>query len=146
MTMPAEGDFDVARYVQLVLARKRLFIVVVLLSMVVSVIVCYTLPKKYEAKSVVFIEQNVISDLVKGIAITPSMDMKIKAIKVTMLSRTMLQKVIKELDLDVSLATGADWDNLLDSLNNKLEIRLDEKKGVFNISFMDRDPVLARMS
>lgn len=143
-SLPVEGGLDIARYAQLVLARKRLFIVVVLLVMVVSVVVCYSLPKKYEAKSVVFIEQNVIRDLVKGIAITPSMDMKIKAIKVTMLSRTMLQKVIKELDLDVSLVTGADWDKLITSLNNKLNIRLDEKRGVFNISFTDRDPVLSR--
>lgn len=143
-SLNVEESLDVARYVQLILSRKRFFICIVLAVMMMSLIICYAMPKKYEAQSVVFIEQNVIRDLVKGIAITPSMDMKIKAIKVTMLSRTMLQKVIKELDLDVALTTGADWDDLIESLNNKLNIRLDEKRGVFNISFTDCDPVLSR--
>lgn len=139
-----QGDFDIMRYLRLVLERKGLFLSVALLVMMGAVVVSYVMPKKYTAKSLVFIEQNVIQDLVKGIAITPSMDMKIKAIKVTMLSRSMLLKVIKDLDLDVKLRTGADWDNLIRTLNSKLEIRLDEKKGVFDISYTDRDPVLAR--
>lgn len=139
-----QGGFDIMRYLRLMLERRGLFLSVALLVMLGAVVVSYVMPKRYTAKSLVFIEQNVIQDLVKGIAITPSMDMKIKAIKVTMLSRSMLLKVIKELDLDVQLRSGADWDNLIRTLNSKLDIRLDEKKGVFDISYTDRDPVLAR--
>lgn len=139
-----EGSFDVMRYVHLILERKALLVSIAVPVMFMSIIACYVIPKKYQAESTVFIEQNVISDLVKGIAITPSMEMKIKAIKVTMLSRTMLLSVIKALDLDVQAKDDKALDGLIESLQKRIRIALDEKRGVFMISFADADPVLAR--
>lgn len=139
-----EGNIDLMRYVHLILDRKGIFVAIAIAVMMMAITVSYILPKKYTAQSIVFIEQNVISDLVKGIAITPSMDMKIKAIKVTMLSRSMILDVIKALDMDLELQTDAELDGLIKSLQNRIDIRLDEKRGVFMISFADPDPVLAR--
>lgn len=139
-----EGSFDLMRYVHLVLARKGLLVTIAILVMFTAIVVSYVLPKKYRAESIVFIEQNVISDLVKGIAITPSMEMKIKAIKVTMLSRTMLLNVIKDLDMDLEASSDAQLDGLIASLQGRVKIALDEKRGVFRIAFADADPVLAR--
>ena len=139
-----EAQFDIMRYVRLVGERRGLFVTIALFVMFSAVVVSYVMPRKYEAKSIVFIEQNVISDLVKGIAVTPSMDTKIKAIKVTMLSRNMLTQVIKALDLDVSLKNDVSLDALIKSLQNRIVIGLDEKRGVFEISFADSNPVLAR--
>ena len=139
-----EGSFDLMRYVQTVLSRKGLLISIALVVMFAAIVAAYVMPKKYKAESIVFIEQNVISDLVKGIAITPSMDMKIKAIKVTMLSRTMVLNVIKALDMDVHAASDRELDAMIEGLQKQIQIRLDEKKGVFMISFEDKDPVRAR--
>jgi polysaccharide chain length determinant protein (PEP-CTERM system associated) len=139
-----EGSFDIMRYVHVVLKRKGLLVSIALFAMFVAIVAAYVMPKKYKAESIVFIEQNVISDLVKGIAITPSMDMKIKAIKVTMLSRTMVLNVIKALDMDVHAASDRDLDAMIAGLQNRIQIRLDEKKGVFMISFEDKNPVRAR--
>ncbi|WP_319583440.1 XrtA system polysaccharide chain length determinant [uncultured Pseudodesulfovibrio sp.] len=139
-----EGSFDLMRYVRLVLERKGILVSLALLVMFAAIIAAYAMPKKYRATSIVFIEQNVISDLVKGIAITPSMDMKIKAIKVTMLSRTMVLNVIKALDMDIHAASDRDLDAMIKGLQKNIEIRLDEKKGVFMISYEGKDPVRAR--
>lgn len=150
MSEPSSGAYsndvsvDLVRYLHLVMARKGLLVTLALLVMSAAIIASYVLPKKYEAESIVFIEQNVISDLVKGIAITPSMDMKIKAIKVTMLSRSMLLNVIKSLDMDLRLKSDQALDGMIEGLQNRIQISLDEKKGVFRIAFADKDPVLAR--
>ncbi|WP_338667652.1 XrtA system polysaccharide chain length determinant [Pseudodesulfovibrio methanolicus] len=143
-TSGPDASFDIMRYVHLVGERKGLFVFIALTVMFAAVVTSYVLPKKYEAKSIVFIEENVISDLVKGIAVTPSMDTKIKAIKVTMLSRNMLSKVIQGLDLDVSLKNKVSLDGLIASLRGRIRIGLDERRGVFDIRFADTDPVLAR--
>lgn len=143
-TYSDEGSLDLMRYVHLVLEKKGWFIAIALSVMLIAITASYVLPKKYKAQSIVFIEQNVISDLVKGIAITPSMDMKIKAIKVTMLSRSMILDVIKALDLDLELKTDAQLDGLIKSLQGRIDISLDEKRGVFMISFADANPVMAR--
>jgi len=142
--MNHELYLELERYIRLLLRRKRLLVLVTLLIMTLGFAASYLIPKKFEAQSTVFIEQSVISDLVKGIAITPSMDAKIKVLAVSMLSRETLTKVLRILDKDVLFATDAAREVYLEDLRKRIDIKLDEKKGVFFITFTDRDPRFAR--
>lgn len=142
--MNNELYLELERYARLLLARKRFWVVVALLIMTLGVVISYLLPKKYEAQSTVFIEQSVISDLVKGIAVTPSMNDKIKVLSVSMLSRDTLSKVMRILDKDVDLDTEALREAYMMDLRERISIRLDEKRGIFYITFVDRDPRFAR--
>lgn len=142
--MNHELYLELERYLRLLLRRKRLLVLVTLLVMTVGFAVSYVLPKKYEAESTVFIEQSVISDLVKGIAITPSMEAKIRVLSVSMLSRETLTKVLRILDKDVLYPTDAAREAFLEELRKRIAIKLDERKGIFFISFTDSDPRFAR--
>lgn len=142
--MNPELYIELERYVRLLLRRKRLLVLVTLLAMTLGVVASYVLPKKYEAQSTVFIEQSVISDLVKGIAITPSMDAKIKVLSVSMLSRENLNRVLRILDKDLELTTDAKREAYLEELRTRINIKLDEKRGIVFLSFMDPDPRFAR--
>ena len=109
-----------------------------------GVILSYALPKKYEASSTVFIEQNVINDLVKGIAITPSIEAKLRILKVSMLSRAMLLAVAGDLDMDLDARDPAREEAMLQSMRTNADVRQDEKRGLFFITYTDANPVLAR--
>jgi len=132
------------RYVRLLMRRKRLLVLMTLLAMTLGVFISYSLPKKFEAKSTVFIEQSVISDLVKGIAISPSMNAKIKVLSLSMLSRETLSTVLRILDKDVAFTTEAALEGYMNQLRENISIRLDERRGVFFISFTDSNPLYAR--
>lgn len=142
--MNNELYLELERYARLLLARKRFFVVVALVVMTLGVVTSYLLPKKYEAQSTVFIEESVISDLVKGIAITPSMNDKIKVLSVSMLSRDTLSKVMRILDKDVDLGTEALREAYMMDLRERISIKLDEKRGIFFITFVDSDPQFTR--
>lgn len=142
--MNNELYLELERYVRLLLRRKRLLVLVTLLVMTLGVVTSYLLPKKFEAQSTVFIEQSVISDLVKGIAITPSMEAKIKVLSVSMLSRENMTKVLRNLDKDVGLTSDAQREAYLEELRGRIVIQLDEKRGIVFLSFVDRDPKFAR--
>jgi polysaccharide chain length determinant protein (PEP-CTERM system associated) len=131
-------------YLMIVLARKKLFLTVALTVMTIGVIIAYTLPPKFEAESTVFLEENVITDLVKGIAVTPSVESKIKMLSVALLSRTMLLKVLTELDKDLALKTDRQQEEYLADLTKRITISYKEKERVFRISLRDKDPVFAR--
>lgn len=135
---------EIERYARLMLSRKRLFISIALLVMTSAVVFSYSLPKTYEATSTVFIEQSVINDLVRGIAKTPSMDAKIRLLSVSILSRTMLMRVLNILDKDVHFKTDAQREAYVNSLRQRISINLRERQGVFYISFSDTDPRYAR--
>jgi polysaccharide biosynthesis transport protein len=132
------------RYARILLQRKRVLVVLALLVTTLGIVISYALPRKYEAQSTVFIEQSVISELVKGIATTPSMEAKIKVLTVSMLSRDTLFKVLRILDKDIEFASNMERESYIKSLRERISIRLDEKRGIFFISFQDRDPRYAR--
>lgn len=130
-------------YLKIVLARKKLFISVFLLVMTLGVVVAYMLPKQYEAKTTVFLEQNVITDLVKGIAVTPSVDAKLKMLSVALLSRNMVMKVLSEMDKDLLLQNERQMEGYLADLTKRIMISYQEKQGVFRITLRDSDPAFA---
>jgi len=128
-----------------VVGEKRLtFLGVAMTVMALGVVLAYTLPTRYEAQSTVFLEQNVITDLVKGIAVTPPVEAKIRMLSVALLSRTMLLKVLSDLNRDLVLKSDRDVEAYLKDLSKRIDIVYLEKKGVFKIAIRDGDPIFAR--
>jgi polysaccharide chain length determinant protein (PEP-CTERM system associated) len=139
-----QNELDYKKYLDLIAKNKRLFAIIALSIMTGAVILSYILPKKYEAKSTVFVEKSIISDLVKGIAVTPSIEDKIKVLTYAMSSRTLIQKVIDELDLNVKKRSDANLEGMIAEFQKNLDIKLKDKEGLFIISFRHEDPRVAR--
>lgn len=138
------SEFDYKQYLALVKKRKLPVVIVALLVMTVAVVASYLLPEKYEAQSTVFIEKNVISELVKGIAVTPSKDDSIKVLKYSTTSRTLLLKVINDLDLSSTRArTDAAREELIRTFQKNIDVKVKDNN-LFIISFTDSNPRVAR--
>lgn len=142
--MSTTNELDYKKYLVLIDKKKKLFIITALVIMTVITIASYLLPRKYEAKSTVFIEKSVISDLVKGIAITPSMDEKIKVLNYAITSRTLLLKVIDDLDLNADKQNDAQLEELVAKFQKNTVIKLKNDENFFIISFTNENPRLAR--
>lgn len=140
----AEQGLDWQRYLRLLQSHSVLFCTLVVSVTSLAVIASYAIPKKYEAMSSVSVEQSVISDLVKGIAITPSVEAKLRLLQEHLKSRSLLFGVASELNLDLDSRTPEAREQLVAGLRDRVAIRHDERKGVFYIAFADRNPVLAR--
>lgn len=140
----ASSEMDYKRYLNLITRNKKLFILSALAIMTIITIVCYLLPNKYEAKSTVFIEKSVIGELVKGLAVTPSVEDKIKALTYAINSRTLIVKVIDELDFNIKKNDGAEIEKLVKDLQADTNIKIKDKEGLFIISFTGRNPKQVR--
>lgn len=140
----AANELDYKQYIMLAKRNKRLWIISSLAIMTIVIIVTYLMPNKYEAKSTVFIEKSVIAELVKGLAVAPSIEDKIKALTYSMTSRTLILKVLDELDLNLKKNGGAEQEKLIKELQDKTQIKIKDKEGLFIIAFQDDNPKLAR--
>lgn len=138
----ASNEMDYKRYLVLAKRDKRLCIVIALVVMTLVTAASYVIPNKYEAKSTVFVEKSVISELLKGLTFTPSTEDKIKVLTYALNSRTLITKVIDELDL--KKGGEAELEKLIKSLQDNTQIKIKDKEGLFVISFQDRNPKLAR--
>ena len=134
---------EVQKYLKMILKRRYLFTAVSLVVMSVIVWGGYFIPEKYEAKSSIIIERNVINDLIKGVAITPSMTERIKVLRDTILSRSMILRVLRELDLDTMAADDKELEEMIYSFQRRTSVKV-RKSNLFIISFQDKDPALAR--
>jgi len=138
----ASNEFDYKKYLNLVSKNKALCIISALVVMTIVTIVGYLMPNKYQAKSTVFIEKSVISEMLKGLSFSPSADEKIKVLSYSMNSRTMISKVLEELELDK--ADEAEQEKLINQFRSNTQINIKGQEGLFVISFQDKNPKVAR--
>lgn len=142
--MNHSAEFDYKKYLQLIVKKKYLFVSLALAIMAGVAITSYILPERYEARCTVFIEKSVISELVKGIAITPSFDDKLRLLAYTMKSRSLLLKVFNDLGLDFNSLSNGQQEKMIRNFQERTDIKLKDREGLFIISFSDKDPRIAR--
>lgn len=138
--MQSSGN-ELDKYLKLISRRKELFVIVALVIITIVILVSFVLPRKYEAKSTVFIEKNVISELVKGITVTPSMEDTIKVLTYAITSRTLLNKVVDNLDMNMN-RKNIDNEELIKKLQSDIDVKVKDKN-LFIISYKNSNPRLA---
>lgn len=139
-----QNEFDYKKYLYLMNKNKKLFVITALAIMTIAVLISYLMPKKYEAKSTVFIEKNIISELVKGIAVTSSMEDTVKMLTYAISSRTLMTKVMNDLDINAKNQSDAQQEATITNLQKHLDVKLKDKENLFIISFTDESPRFAR--
>ncbi|MBE0596506.1 MAG: hypothetical protein IH614_04490 [Desulfuromonadales bacterium] len=136
------ADQEYRKYVSLIAQHRFLFTGIAVLVCTVGILIGYLLPAKYEAKSTVFIEKSLITDLVEGIAVTQSMEDRLKLLTHVLSSRNLLQKVVDDLDLDLVGQTGKGSRLIRDfQKNTQVTVSRDD---LFIIQYAHPNPRLAR--
>ena len=136
------SELEYKKYLQLLLRNKERFVVIALLLMTAVFVASFVLPRKYQASSTVFIEKNVISELVKGITVTPSMEDTINVLTYEITSRTLLMKVVDSLDMNLD-KSESDSEELIKELQQNTKVKVRDKN-LFIISFTHSNPKVAR--
>ncbi len=142
--MKDTADFDYKKYLQLIIKKKYLFVSLTLTIMASVAITSYILPEKYEAKCTIFIEKSFISELVKGIAVAPSFEDKLRLLAYTMKSRNLLLKVFNELGIDFNSLSSEQQEKMIREFQDSTDIKVKDREGLFTITFNNKEPAIAR--
>jgi uncharacterized protein involved in exopolysaccharide biosynthesis len=143
-------SLDLKRYLNLVRKRRVLFASVAAAIITAAFVISNIIPPVYQAQTLVAVEENVLDDITKGLTNSPSSDAKASALATMMKSRTLISKVISDLDLDVGRARGSDIEDLIKSIQLRTEVKVELNRArmsdidFFTVSFQDRDPRIAR--
>ncbi len=147
--MDASSDLDAKRLMRLAYRKKRLFLATAALVSAAVVLVGYLLPKTYEARSVIFIERNVLNELIKTVTVTSSFEEKVKALAVVLKSRNLVLKVMNDLDLDLNRKTPDEVESMVRGFQEGTQIKIEVNRAtqrdtdLFMVSYRDSDPKLA---
>ncbi len=144
--MESSNETDFSRYLRLIAQKRVLVILTALAVTTFIVVISYMVPREYEARSMILIERNFVNDLIKTVTVTPSFEEKVKAISVVMKSRSLVMRVINDLDLDVSSKSAREIDKLVRHFQDKTDVSIEINKtsrkdmDLFIVSYTDDDP------
>ena len=134
---------EIIRYLRALYRHRYLFIVVSLLIMTLIGAYAFTLPKKYSADTTVFIERNVIDSLVRGIAVSPDINDRIRVLRYAILSRDLVTKTLEDIGSDVFTKPMGEQQSYISKLIERINLRIRGQE-LFILSLIDKDPVFAQ--
>ena len=134
---------EIFRYLRALYRYRYLFIIISLVVMTVIGSYSFTLPKKYSADTTVFIERNVIDNLVRGIAVSPDINDRIRVLRYAILSRDLVTKTLEDVDSDIFLKSVAEQQTYISNLIKRINLRIRGKE-LFTLSLVDRNPAFAQ--
>lgn len=130
---------EIHKYLNALYRFRYLATIITLLVMTGIGIYSFSLPKKYQADTTVFIEKSVIDRLVRGIAVTPNISNKIRVLRYSLSSRDLIVKALEEIDAPIFAKTNAEQQDFISSLKERTIISV-RGNDLFTVSLIGDDP------
>ena len=82
--------------------------------------------------------------LLRGLAVYNNPEQQINLVARTLLSRPNLEKIAREADLDITVNTQAEMDELIDQLRGDIKLNSTREQNIYTIRYPSDSPELAR--
>ncbi len=132
-------------YVKGVWIKKRYVIIFSWLICPLGFFYVASLPDVYSSKAQVFVDtRSVLQPLLRGLAIQTNPDQEIQMMAKTLLSRSNVEKIARESDLDITTTTENEFESLVTSLTKEIRLSSTGRDNIYNISFSNESPSVAQ--
>jgi polysaccharide chain length determinant protein (PEP-CTERM system associated) len=134
-----EKFLNTEKYLKIGLRRKWYILIAFTLCMITSFGVYKLLPKEYRAKTVILVRvQKVAENYVRSTIVEP-VTSRLSTISQEILSRTRLERIIKEFNLYPDKINRLTMEEIVEIMKGKLDIKV-RQPDAFSISFEGGDP------
>jgi polysaccharide chain length determinant protein (PEP-CTERM system associated) len=142
-----DEKFKIDHYINLIFKHRWLIIIPFCIAMMVGIYLAITLPKIYEASTLILVEpQSVPENFVREIVST-DVESRISTIKEEILSRTNLEKIIDKFNLFADPGSeNMFMENKVGSIRSRIVVGVSRARrgpNTFSISFSDSNPETA---
>lgn len=137
--MDVKQKFNLGDYTQIFLRRKWFFITPLLIVYISFLVSSYFLPKIYEAKAVMLIEEKkVVNPLLKNLAVSTTVAQRLTALREEILAWPRLFQLVERLGLNKDIKTPLDLERLILDIRRNINLRM-KSQDVVTISFRGKD-------
>ena len=131
--------FDIQSYFKMGLRRKWYIIIPFTLSVIISFGVYKHLPKVYRSTTLILVQAQRVPESYVRPTLTDSVTDRLTTISQEVLSRTRLERVIKELNLYPDMLNKLHMEEIVDTMKKKIEVKV-QRQNAFSISFEGTEP------
>jgi len=124
----------------MLLRHKLAFLVAIVVALSGATFVAVTSPKVYKAETVLMTESDsILQPLISGLAITPSAQARMRALREQLLSWPKLTLLAEKLSLDTNAKNPVMYEALINSLRDTISIKT-RGNGILSVGFEGSDP------
>ena len=99
-------------------------------------LVVYKLPNQYEASARVYVDtQSILKPLLSGMTMLPNLEQQVLFMRRTLISRPNVERVVREVDLDVKATDAKQMNKLVDDMMANIKIGGTERDDIYTISY-----------
>ncbi|EGH00198.1 Lipopolysaccharide biosynthesis chain length determinant protein [gamma proteobacterium IMCC2047] len=126
--------------------RRWLALAIAWLVCIVGWGVVMKLPNQYEGSARIHIDtQSFLKPLLRGLTFSTSANQQVQLMVTTLLSRPNLEKIARMTDLDLSVKTDQEMDDLLEDLKSNIKLSKQGRgQDIYTVSFRDEDRDVAK--
>ncbi len=140
--MEIKEKTNIKSYLEIANRRKWFFIIPFIMVSIGIFFYYKSLPKIYKATTLILVEpQKVPANYVRP-TVTDNVQNQLRTITEQIMSRSYLEKVIKEFDLYHKKRKKLSLESIIENMRSWIEVEV-RKGRVFSVSFEDKDPTLA---
>lgn len=127
-------------YLQIFLRRRWFFIIPFFTVFIVTIIVTFFLPKVYEAKAIILVEESkVVNPLLKNMAVSTTVGERLNLLREEILSWPRLVQLVEELGLNKNKNNPLEFEKLITSIRKRISVDM-KQQDIIIISYQDKDP------
>ncbi|AEP30666.1 XrtA system polysaccharide chain length determinant [Brumicola nitratireducens] len=104
-----------------------------------------TLPDVYESDAQVFVDtRSVLQPILRGLAFGTNPEQEIQMMAKTLLSRSNVETIARESDLDITVTTDEAYNKLITNLTDDINLAGTGRDNIYTISYSNQNPGMAR--
>ncbi|MGJ8674727.1 MAG: XrtA system polysaccharide chain length determinant [Pseudoalteromonas sp.] len=104
-----------------------------------------TLPDVYESDAQVFVDtRSVLQPILSGLAFGTNPEQEIQMMAKTLLSRSNVETIARESDLDITVTTDEAYNKLITDLTDDINLAGTGRDNIYTISYANQNPGMAR--
>ena len=131
-------------YLLIFLRRKNFFLLPLIILFSVTIIVSFFLPKAYEAKAVILVEEGkVINPLLKNLAVSTTVSERLHLLREEILSWPRVVQLVEELGLNKNKNSPLEFEKLIADIRMRISVNM-KGDDIITISYSDRDPAITQ--
>lgn len=132
-------------YIRGIWIRKRYLIICSWLICPIGFIYVASLPDVYESEAQVYVDtRSVIAPLLVGISLYNDPDSEVRMMAQTLKSRSNIEEIARESDLDITVTTDFQYEELISELTDDIILDKTARENIYTISYTHRNPQVAR--
>lgn len=136
---------QVLDYIRGIWIKKRYVIICSWLICPAGFFYVSTLPDVYESNAQVYVDtRSVLQPLLRGLAIQTDPQQEIEMMAKTLLSRSNVEIIARESDLDLTTNSEAEFDGLVRGLTKAIKLRRTGRDNIYRISYENKEAALAQ--